>query len=83
MSALKIVCKRKISRRLRKNLHIIHNLITIVNIAIRQFVYIRLRHYCPLSINRPKYVKANLELDYPNHNHNPESRWMVFANVSV
>jgi len=33
MSALKIVGKRKISGRLRKNLHIIYNLVTIVNVA--------------------------------------------------
>jgi len=46
MSALKIVCKHKISRRLRKNLHIIYNLIGIVNIAI--FFYILLLHCRPL-----------------------------------
>ena len=45
MSALKIVCKRKISQRLRKNLRIIYNLITIVNIA---SLFTRLLHRRPL-----------------------------------
>jgi len=50
---------------LRKNLHIIYNLITIVNIA----------SLFTSPIN--KCVKAKLELDNPNPN--PENRWMAFG----
>jgi len=62
MSALTIVCKHKISRRLHhKNLHIIY---------ILQTSPVCLHSASWLSpIN--KYVKVKLELDNPNHNPNP------------
>jgi len=68
------VCKPKISRWLRKNIHIlrknihiIYNLITIVNIATL--------FTSPIN----KYVKAKLELDNSNHNPNPNLGSMAFG----
>jgi len=56
MSVLKTVRKRKISRRLCKNLHIIYNFVTIVNIAsLFTFSFYILSH-----------VKTKLKLDRPN-----------------